>query len=476
VTAGAHQQAAREAAAAATRAANRSGTVQWAALRARVPTRDCLERFSQREGDRFYWEQPDRGRAFSAWGAAHVIEVSGPERFRKAAAATRKCFASVHLAGDAGPLRSGPLLVGGFAFSPGPSESPVWRGFPPGRFALPELLFSRADGDVWCTVVRRVAPGADADAAASALCALLASGGPDPRTRDARAGAPVTGPAAEHPLGREALPVQPDAEYLARVEAALRAIADGDLEKIVLARSLDLRRDRPIEIAALLRELRRRYPRCTSFAVGRADRALVGATPEHLVSLSHGRVETAAVAGSAPRGRDPEEDAQLGRALCESKKEQAEHAVVVRALREALTGPCEQLEIPEAPQLLRLGEIQHLETRITGTLRNGTSILELVERMHPTPAVGGAPRGAALRWLAAHEDLDRGWYASPVGFVDAEGGGEFCVALRAAVIGGSEARLFAGAGIVDGSRPEAELRETRLKLHTLLAPLRELTP
>jgi isochorismate synthase EntC len=140
----------------------------------------------------------------------------------------------------------------------------------------------------------------------------------------------------------------------------------------------------------------------------------------------------------------------------------------------SLAGCCEDLDVPEAPRLLRLGEIQHLETPITGTLRNGESILELVERMHPTPAVGGAPREAALAWITRREDLDRGWYAGPVGFVDADGGGDFCVALRSALLRGGEAHLFAGAGIVDGSIPDAELQETRLKLRALLAPLLEI--
>jgi len=156
-------------------------------------------------------------------------------------------------------------------------------------------------------------------------------------------------------------------------------------------------------------------------------------------------VETAAVAGSAPRSGDPEADAHHGRCLLESKKEQAEHAIVVRALRAALETCCDELSIPESPQLLRLGEIQHLETAIHGNLINEQSILELVGRLHPTPAVGGAPRAAANEWIAAREGLDRGWYAGPVGFVDSSGDGEFCVALR----------------------------ETRLKFHAMLAPLLE---
>jgi isochorismate synthase EntC len=180
------------------------------------------------------------------------------------------------------------------------------------------------------------------------------------------------------------------------------------------------------------------------------------------------------VAGSAPRGRSPEEDDRLGTALRESKKEQEEHAAVVRALREALAPLCVVLDVPEAPRLLRVEGIQHLETPIAGTLRDDAKLFELAGRLHPTPAVAGAPREAALAWLAEHEALVRGWYGGGVGFLDAAGGGELCAGLRSALVCGSDARLYAGAGIVAASDPEAELVETRLKLRALLLPLLEL--
>jgi isochorismate synthase len=456
-------------------AATRSGRPRWAALRARVAPRDALEIFDGAgEEDRFYWERPDEGWSLATLGAAQIVETSGAGRFRSATRASREIFSAIHLAGDAGPRRSGALLVGGFAFSETPGASRVWQGFPPCRFALPELLFAREGDRMWCTVVRRIDPGADVERESRAMLARMRERSDEPyRTLSA---AERCAPAPTGDIEAPSYVASADrshAEYRARVDAALRDIAAGDLEKVVLARSIDLRHNALLDPGALLDDLRAIYPTCTSFAVGRPDGVFLGATPEHLVRLENTRVETAAVAGSAPRGRNPEDDARLGRELCESKKEQAEHAVVVRALREALSDCCEDLDVPEAPRLQRLGEIQHLETPITGTLRNGQSILELVERLHPTPAVGGAPRAAALAWIARHEDLDRGWYAGPVGFVDADGGGDFCVALRSALLRGDEARLFAGAGIVDGSIPDAELQETRLKLRAMLAPLLE---
>ena len=261
------------------------------------------------------------------------------------------------------------------------------------------------------------------------------------------------------------------ADYRGQVSAALRSIAEGVFEKVVLARSVRLSREGGFEPCSLLNTLRRSHPSCGIFAVGRPSSLLLGATPECLVRLHDRRMETASVAGSAPRGRSPEEDSQLGRDLLESKKEQAEHAVVVRALRAALSAYCAELDVPESPRLMQLQNIQHLETPIAGTLRSDSSILDLLGAVHPTPAIAGEPCEAALQWIADHENLDRGWYGGPVGFVDHAGGGEFYAALRSSLVTGDHARLFAGAGIVHGSEPESELRETRLKLRTMLAPL-----
>jgi isochorismate synthase len=275
---------------------------------------------------------------------------------------------------------------------------------------------------------------------------------------------------------------RPHAIFRGQVERALEAFATGALEKVVLARSLRIDHDGCFDVPAFLGRLRGIYPGCTLIAVGRGDDTFLAATPETLVRVRGASVETAALAGSAPRGREPEEDVALGRALLDSAKERAEHAHVVAAIWAALEPRCAVLEMPEGPSLRPLFGIQHLETRIRGRLReNDRDVLRLVASMHPTPAVGGVPRAAAIEWLKRFEGLDRGWYAAPVGWLDAQGGGDFRVALRSGLIRngvGSEARgsarLFAGAGLVEGSVPEQELTETRIKLRALLAPLTEI--
>ncbi len=178
-----------------------------------------------------------------------------------------------------------------------------------------------------------------------------------------------------------------------------------------------------------------------------------------------------ALAGSIRRGVTDQEDHALGQQLLASAKDSGEHAVVVRVLAEGLRAVCADVQTPPAPQLLRLHNVQHLHTPITARVRTGRSVLDLVERLHPTPAVGGYPREAALRLIRDREGLDRGWYAGPLGWVDARGEGEFAVALRSALLRGSEATLFAGCGIVADSQPESEYAESALKMRPLLAAL-----
>jgi isochorismate synthase len=234
-------------------------------------------------------------------------------------------------------------------------------------------------------------------------------------------------------------------------------------------------------LARILRALREAHPRCAVFAVAPATRGgeaapvFAGATPELLARVSGRSVEAQALAGSAARGRTALHDARVRRALLTSAKERREHEVVVAALREALAPLCEEIAFEEQPHALCLSGLQHLETRVRARLGCSESVrlLELAARLHPSPAVLGAPRAAAARWRSAHEALERGWYAGGIGAFDANGDGELFVALRCALLRGERARLFAGAGIVAGSRPEAEARETRLKLRALLGALSE---
>lgn len=258
------------------------------------------------------------------------------------------------------------------------------------------------------------------------------------------------------------------AEFRSLVAEAVTAVRNGELDKVVLAREVVVQANRPFQQADLLGRLRALHPSCLAFAVD----GFVGASPELLCRRSGTTVQSEPLAGTVARSGDPEADAKAAASLFESPKERREHALVVEAIRVALEPHCAELEIPEVPIVLELRNVAHLATPIRGKLRAAThqpGALELAAALHPTPAVGGWPRAAALQYLAKHEALERDRYAGPVGFVEANGDGEFWLGIRSAQIEHNRARLIAGVGIVEGSDPAAELVETQLKLQALLA-------
>ncbi|HZB23746.1 MAG TPA: isochorismate synthase [Gaiellaceae bacterium] len=269
---------------------------------------------------------------------------------------------------------------------------------------------------------------------------------------------------------------EPD-DYAAAVDRATKRIRANEFQKVVLARSLIVDAERELDAKQLLWRLRAVDPDCYAFATlpfGAPPGAiLVGASPELLVSR-HGRdVRATPLAGSAQRFGDASRDRASGDKLFRSEKEREEHRVVVEDVAHVLGAFCDELEHPHEPELLGTANVWHLATPFRGRLHDpGVSVLELVAALHPTPAVCGTPRGEAREALAELEPIDRGAYAGPVGWVDAKGDGEWAIALRCAEITGKTARLFAGAGIVADSVPEAEVDETERKFRALLDALR----
>ena len=261
--------------------------------------------------------------------------------------------------------------------------------------------------------------------------------------------------------------------YRDAVSDALTAIADSELSKVVLARSLRIDLDSPVDIPAVLRRLRHRRQRGFVFACELPDRrSLVGASPELLVSRNGLEVTAHPLAGSRPRSGDPATDRARGAELLASEKDRREHAVVVDAIALALRPYCSSLTAPSAPEIVSTGHMLHLGTRITGRLDNPTvSALNLACALHPTPAVCGTPTPTAREAITRLEGFERGFYSGMVGWCDAAGNGEWAVTIRCAEAGPTDVRLFAGAGIVAGSVPEHELAETEAKLQTMLTAL-----
>ncbi|GAB3143221.1 isochorismate synthase DhbC [Micromonospora sonneratiae] len=271
-----------------------------------------------------------------------------------------------------------------------------------------------------------------------------------------------------------AVTAEPDArDYAEAVGRAVSRIRAGEYTKVVLARSLRLTPAGPLDLPYLLRALARRDPNGYTFAMDVGDgRTLVGASPELLVSRTGRRVVANPIAGSAARHPDPAEDARRGAALLASVKDRHEHAVVVDAVAAGLRPLCARLDVPAEPSLVRTAAMWHLSTTVTAEVSDpAVSALALACALHPTPAVCGAPTDDARAAIAELEAFDRGFYTGLVGWGDADGDGEWVVTLRCGLVDGDSLRLYAGAGVVADSSPEAELAETTAKFTTFLTAM-----
>ncbi|HWD11143.1 MAG TPA: isochorismate synthase [Solirubrobacteraceae bacterium] len=406
----------------------------------------------------FLFEQPDRdGAALAGLGQTAVLGAAGPGRFADVADRWR-ALAAAAVSGTADEPGEGPLALGGFAFAEEGGRAPHWRAFQPASLIVPELALRRRAGEVSLTLTALASP----DDVPAELADRLAR-----RLSELRvAPLPLLDPA---PTGRFLVAgAMPPEHYEQAVARAVELISAGELEKIVLAREVQVHAPRPYDPAAIFAVLRREFPSCFVFCVGRGDAALVAASPELLVRREGQRVSTLALAGSTRRSADPAVDDHLGEQLLRDASYREEHAIVARRIERTLRAHSVWVAARSEPELVRIANIQHLATPIRAQLAAPIEALELAGLMHPTPAVGGEPLSRAAPLIPALEGLDRGWYSGPVGWTDAAGDGELCVALRCALLEGPVARCFAGNGIVRDSDPARELAETEIKLQALL--------
>ncbi len=415
--------------------------------------------------ERMYWTRPEEAFAIAGFGSVVAFGHRGADRFAKIDgewAALRDAAVVDDPSGGAPGV--GPLLMGGFAFEPGGPRTERWRGFPAARLFLPRIQLTVGAGAAWLTLNLLVGADGETDVDPTALLALRN------RVADAAPAKRRATPSSARAVAAAGVLISADARpvwvWRDAVEAAVAAIRADALEKVVLAREIRIAAPGDFDIAAILRELRAAHQASYVFGVWHGGSAFVGASPELLVSVDVGEVHASSLAGSVGRGNTAAADAALARELLASGKDRVEHEIVRRALCDGLSQLCDDVVADEEPSLLSLPQVHHLYTDVRARLRDGHTLLELVERLHPSPAVGGEPREAALDFIREHEGLDRGWYAAPVGWLQRDRG-EFAVALRSALVRGNEAALFAGCGIVADSDADAEYAESLLKLRPM---------
>ena len=343
-----------------------------------------------------------------------------------------------------------PRWYGGFAFAENAVDEAPWPRFGSARFWMPRFEVRQSGGQhvLACNLMFQRHVQSDPAAILAELDQLR-----DPWTAVQDLPSIVE---------RRDFPDQPGWE--ANVRAALDLIASGILDKVVLARKAEYRFKAPVPAIEILTFLREVTGTCYHFLLQPdADAAFMGTTPECLYRRKGRDLHTEALAGTRPRDADPETDRNLGEALLQSPKERHEQELVRLALLRQLHLLSERVDADEVPELLQLERKQHLISRIRAHLRDGVGDADLLAALHPTPAVGGAPRGNALKEIPRLEPFSRGWYAAPVGWFGREGA-EFAVAIRSGLVVGDRVRIYSGAGIVAGSDPAAEWAEIENKI------------
>ncbi|MDQ2678409.1 MAG: isochorismate synthase [Actinomycetota bacterium] len=375
------------------------------------------------------FRSPRRG----LWGHGEALRIDVPAPWPQHVDVVADALAELRGSDDVSNSGSGPVAFAALPFDPTAAA----------QFVVPAVVHGHsAEGVRWTTTIG--ASGTDAGA------------WPVDR-RDVRAPSEITVAAA-----------LADEQWCRAVETATDRIRAGLLTKVVLARSLRIDADEPIDAASLLARLRRQYPAAMTFAVD----GFVGASPELLVSRVGDMVRAQPMAGTTPRTGEPEADQRRAGELLSSEKNRREHQITIDMVHDTLLPWCSFLDAEPSPSVVPAGPVQHLASIVEGRLSHPTpSVLDLVAALHPTPAVGGWPRAEALALIDELEHEDRGRYAGPVGWVDAEGNGAWAVGIRSVQLDGRSARLFAGVGVVEDSDPLAELEETRAKAQALLGSI-----
>jgi menaquinone-specific isochorismate synthase len=449
--------------------AREAGTYRIASISLRVGHIDplaVLESIFEPSELHFYLEKSGQDEALAGADEVVGVSTSGPARFREAKAFIQDQLDKTICAGDVEAEFSGPHFFCAFSFGDQPSSA---SAFPGVTIFLPRWQVARRGEHYTATANLRIDPDSKLESLAEKIWrAHVKFSSFDYRQPHVAPPAEVVG----RPMVAPSVAADARHRFESSVAEALRLIRDTPLKKVVLARYLDVTMPAELNPLHAVNRLRMVYPNCFTYSLANGKgHSIIGASPERLLRGRGERLETEALAGSAPRGATASEDAQLAESLLKSIKDNWEHRLVIDSIQRRLAKLPITCEINPRPQLVKLANVQHLRTPITGSIPPGMHLLDVLAELHPTPAVGGSPRQEARDAIAQLEDFDRGLYAGAVGWIDGRGDGDFTVAIRSTIIHGTQARVFAGAGVVEGSVPAREWEETEVKLRAVLEVL-----
>ncbi|MDQ0220255.1 isochorismate synthase [Peribacillus cavernae] len=410
-------------------------------------------------GERFFWQDPNKDIIIAGLGKVEKIQVSAADsRFMEVEASWTALIENAVKTGILEKEGTGPLLFGGFSFDHNKSNSLLWDQFGDNLFYIPAFMLSIVKGQAYLTTNLICSPEDHVQLFIKMI-----------NERDTLLSGSVNFGNGHHEI-IEQREIAPE-HWKYTVANTIEEIKGTDLKKLVLAREMRLIFNHSVLSEQVLQKLAVEQQTSFVFSLETGSDCFIGASPERLIKKTGNEMFSTCLAGSIARGKTKQEDDRLGYELLHDQKNLVEHQYVVSMIGEAMKSVCSSVNIPKAPALMKNRHIQHLYTPVKGMCNRFVSIFEMIEKLHPTPALGGLPKEKAVRRIREVEQLERGFYSGPIGWTDSYGNGEFAVAIRSALLQGKEASLFAGCGIVEDSTPEGEYNETSIKFKPMLSAL-----
>lgn len=410
-------------------------------------------------GERFFWKgSSDEIFIIGIGICEHIQSDQVTDRFFHVEKQWKNVMEEAVVLNPYGLEGTGPTMFGGFSFDPLKEKTELWSKFSDSIFHIPRFMYSQYDGQSYMTTNIVCTQHDDESLLQKVLNERKQLLSCSSSLQDS----------ANNIISQEEIAPQ---QWKNAVGQVVNAMKNGDMKKVVLARETRLSYEKPIRIESVLNKLLKNQKNSFIFAFESNGDCFIGASPERLVKKQGKQLFTTCLAGSIKRGLTPVEDEQLGNELLSDQKNLIEHQYVVDMIKRAMEQVSSNVELPNGPVLLKLKDIQHLYTPVTAEAGENSSLLSLIERLHPTPALGGVPREKAVETIRELEALDRGLYGSPLGWLDYKGNGDFAVALRSGLIQQNEASIFAGCGVVKDSDIDSEYQETNIKFRPMLTAL-----
>ena len=410
------------------------------------------------KGKRMFWQNREKTFTFVGLGHAHVLTASDyQERFEE----IKRDWQSLcrQIVNEESGVQ--PILFGGFSFDPLNDHPSEWSSFPNAYFVVPSFQLILKEDRAYVSI-HLITEKEETFEEFEALR----------KERDQLIHAAQVSELASyekpHVIERQEIKKE---QYMASIQKVTELIKAGQAEKVVIARAMKLKFEQHLPSSSALYQVSKEQPESFLFGLEAEKQFFFGATPERLVKVENRQALSTCLAGSIPRGKTVEQDTELGNELLNDRKNRSEHQYVVNMISQVFQGHCADMYIPKQPKLMKIRDIQHLYTPVEGDLGANSTLFDLVKDLHPTPALGGEPKEEALSLIRQYETMNRGYYAAPIGWIDASGNGEFAVAIRSALLNEQEAFLFAGGGIVEDSTPESEYAETWVKFRPMLRAL-----